>query len=305
MNDSISGFKYSEIDDHEESSIDEPDDVENSDKLDRVDDSDIFLDDFEGNVPSELCDDKGRMYKDIEGDMLPNNTFVLDEVKYKTDDNGSVYYEDKLKPDLNYELNGNVYTTDKQGRIVRCEGKPELSPENPRDNVAQQEVGGEDRRSKDQGGHIIGRDMNGDGGIGNLIPMEQRINQSDYKRMENDVKKDLAAGKEVSLSAEMEYPEDSERPDKITVTTDADGEITVYKFDNNIDGSLMEDVPEDSRELVSEELKDTDGEISSIKEEYDSDGNLTGRTVNITYYNDSGEYNRTRVYIDTQWEEIL
>ena len=34
-----------------------------------------------------------------------------------------------------------------------------------------------DRRPSDQGGHIVGRDLNGDGGAGNLVAMDYRINQ--------------------------------------------------------------------------------------------------------------------------------
>ena len=42
----------------------------------------------------------------------------------KTDDNGAIYLEDgELAPNTTYELNGNIYTTDEQGRIVRCESK--------------------------------------------------------------------------------------------------------------------------------------------------------------------------------------
>ena len=54
-------------------------------------------------------------------------------------------------------------------------GKPYLSPENLRDNDAQTQAGGMDRKPGDQGGHIIGRDLNGDGGAGNLVAMDSRI----------------------------------------------------------------------------------------------------------------------------------
>ena len=228
-------------------------------------------------------------------------TYVLDEVTYKTDDNGNIYSIDgKLQPNTTYELNGNVYTTDDNGRIISCEAKPVRSPENPRDNEAQRQAGGEDRRSNDQGGHIVGRDMNGDGGIGNLVAMDSKINQSDYKRMENDIKAALDEGKDVTTKTEMTYSGDSERPDKIIVTVTVDGKDTVYKFDNNLDGSLRDEVPENGKETVQDRLDETGGEISSIKEEYDEDGNLVETTVYITYKGEDGTNYRTSVVIENQ-----
>ena len=177
------------------------------DNIDNTDDS--SLDAYVNDVPKELCDDNGNQYRTEDGGWVPNNTYVLDEVTYKTDDNGNVYSIDgKLQPNTTYELNGNIYTTDENGRIIRCEAKPVRSPENPRDNEAQRQAGGEDRRPNDQGGHIVGRDMNGDGGIGNLVAMDSKINQSDYKRMENDIKTALDEGKEVTTKTEMTYSGD-------------------------------------------------------------------------------------------------
>lgn len=219
----------------------------------------------------------------------------------KTDDNGTVYLKDgELEPNTTYELNGNTYTTDEQGRIIRCEATPERSPENPRDVNAQLQAGGEDRRPSDQGGHIVGRDLNGDGGAGNLVAMDSKINQSDYKRMENDIKAALDEGKDVTVTTDISYSGDSKRPDTITVTVTADEVKTVYKFDNNLDGGLKDEVPENGKDAVQEELNDTNGEISSIKEEYNENGELTETTVNITYTDENGTNHRTKVYIDAE-----
>lgn len=216
-----------------------------------------------------------------------------------TDDTGKIYCKDgKLQPNTTYELNGNVYTTDEKGRIISCEARPARSPENPRDNEAQLQAGGEDRKPNDQGGHIVGRDLNGDGGVGNLIAMDSRINQSDYKRMENDIKARLDEGRDVTTKTELTYSGDSERPDKITVTVTADGRDTVYKFDNNMDGSLREEIPENGRDIVQDRLDRTDGEISSVKEEYDENGNLSETTGYITYRGEDGASYRTSVIIE-------
>lgn len=269
------------------------------DNIDNDDDS--SLDAYVSDVPDEFCDDNGEQYRTEDDGLIPNNMYVLDKITCKTDDNGSIYGIDgKLQPGITYELNGNIYTTDENGRIISCEAKPERSPENSRDDEAQKRAGGKDRRSDDQGGHIVGRDINGDGGIGNLVAMDSKINQSDYKRMENDIKAALDEGKDVTTKTEMTYSGDSERPDKITVTVTADGKDTVYKFDNNLDGSLRDEVPENGKETVQDRLDETGGEISSIKEEYDKDGNLVETTVYITYKGEDGTNYRTSVVIENK-----
>ena len=228
------------------------------------------------------------------------NSPYVNDITHKTDDNGNVYCEDgKLKPNNTYILNGYKYTTDDKGRIISVESKPTINPENTRNNSEQTQVGGKDRRPNDQGGHIIGRDMNGDGGIGNLLPMDGIINQSDYKRMENEVKKKLENGENVTVNTKVIYNGDSSRPDKIITTIEVDGKKdTVWKFDNNIDGSLMKEVPENGKDVVQDKVDETGGEISSIKEKYDEKGNLLETTVYITYKDENGNNHKASVIIE-------
>ena len=241
--------------------------------------------------------DAARIIKDDSGneinngsELRANDTFIKHGIEYKTDDDSQIYSADgHLRANTTYKLNGNIYTTDENGRIIKCEAKPVRSPENPRDLEAQREAGHEDRRSNDQGGHIIGRDMNGDGGIGNLVAMDSKINQSDFKRMENDINVVVDDGKDVATKTQIAYRDDSKRPDIITVTVTADGKDYVYKFDNNLDGALRDRVPENGKETVQSRLYETGGEISSIKEEYNKSGSVIETTVYITYKGDDGK----------------
>lgn len=217
----------------------------------------------------------------------------------KRDSNGIVYFKDgAFEPETNYELNGNQYSTDSFGNIVICKDKPHRTPENQRDILAQLEAGGEDRHSQDQGGHIVGRDLGGDSGIGNLIAMDSRINQSDYKRMENDVKKFTDLGQNISRTTEISYPEGSKRPDIITTTIDIEDRKFVYRFDNNLDGALFSDLPENGRDVVNSVLEDTNGQISSIKKEYDRAGNCLETSVYVTYTDETGSNFRRKISID-------
>lgn len=221
----------------------------------------------------------------------------------KTDDHGEIYCTNgKLGPNCTYELNGNTYKTNENGRLIVVIATPKLSPENERNNAAQREVGGKDRQEGDQGGHIVGRDLGGDGGEGNLVAMNPRINQSDYKRMENDVKRDLNEGKNVTTYTEIAYSGNSERPSIIKVTKTVDGKDTVYIFDNNIDGALRKRIGEvygkDAADNVKSVLKETNGEVSSIKEEHEENRSLSKVTVNITYTDTDGNTRRRTVVID-------
>lgn len=237
-------------------------------------------------------------------DGLENESVVLQtEVRGKADDNGSRYMEDgKLLPNTTYVLNGNRYRTDDKGRIIHCESNPQRTPENPRDPKAQTQAGGSDRKPGDQGGHIIGRDISGDGGSGNLVPMDSRINESDYKRMEMDVKRSIDEGKEVTTSTEITYSEDSERPDMISTTVTVDGKETTYTFDNNLDGSLLDKLEvtcsESDMANIQGVLDENGGQVSSMKEERDENGNLEKTTVSVTYTGEDGKNYRTRVVID-------
>lgn len=110
----------------------------------------------------------------------------------------------------------------------------------------------------------------------------------------------FSENRDVSLTTDIQYSGASKRPDIITATKSADGMITVYKFDNNLDGGLLDEVPENGKEAVNEEISDTKGSISSIKSEYDKNGNLSETMVNITYTDENGGNHRTKVYIDAE-----
>jgi len=238
-----------------------------------------------------------------EGKMSDKPASEYDRSLGMLDDNNNEYIVDgKLLPNTTYVLNGNIYRTDGQGRIVSCESTPRRTPENIRDNHAQTTVGGENRRSGDQGGHIVSRETGGDAGPGNLLSMDSRINQSDYKRMENYIKKALDEGKNVSVKTEIEYSGDSVRPDKVTTTVVVDGKESVFTFDNNMDGALLDKVKETGSKsdvaVVESVLNDTGGTVSSIKEEFSSEGRLDTATVSVTYEGADGKSYRQQIVID-------
>lgn len=249
--------------------------------------------------------DKGGFDIDKRAEISQNREASADKgfdidkrAEVKTDDHGKSYIGDgELKPNCEYTLNDNTYCTDDLGRIVHCDGSPQISPENTRDKQAQLDAGGVDRKPGDQGGHIIGRDLNGNGGKGNIVAMDERINTSDYKRMENQVKNCLNSGK-VNTETTVKYSGESQRPDRIDVTVTAnDGKRSVFKFDNNLDNSLMSEVPENGKVVVQDSLDAHGGNISSIREDYNADGKLEKTTVSTTYTDETGKPQRDHIVI--------
>ena len=273
--------------------------------------ADLFSDDFSDNDASKNESDADEQEKvDLTKQYEPNSKFEINGQTYETDDNGYIYKIDgyELMPDCEYTIDGVTYKTDSLGRIVSCDGNATSTPDGERDEKAQKMAGGEDRRPGDQGGHILARIFGGAKGIENMLAMRgTAINQSVYKRMENEIGKALEDGKEVHVHVDVEYEGDSQRPSKITVTYTIDGKETVAVFDND-EGStdLLDDLDDKISESDLQDLKDEiqdaneDGanmSVVSVKTEYDEDGNIT--KVTVTIRDENGEphpVNEDRVY---------
>lgn len=273
--------------------------------------ADLFSDDFSDNDASKNESDADEQEKvDLTKQYEPNSKFEINGQTYETDDNGYIYKIDgyELMPDCEYTIDGVTYKTDSLGRIVSCDGNATSTPDGERDEKAQKMAGGEDRRPGDQGGHILARIFGGAKGIENMLAMRgTAINQSVYKRMENEIGKALEDGKDVHVHVDVEYEGDSQRPSKITVTYTIDGKETVAVFDND-EGStdLLDDLDDKISESDLQDLKDEiqdaneDGanmSVVSVKTEYDEDGNIT--KVTVTIRDENGEphpVNEDRVY---------
>lgn len=222
----------------------------------------------------------------------PNSEYKIGDDTYETDDMGNTYKKNgELLPSTEYMVNGSTYRTDENGNKVSCDAEPEISEEGKRNITEQRESGGEDRKEGDQGGHIIARILGGAEGEENLVPMRGTINQGDYKKMELEIKRALEEGKQVSIHIDLEYDETSSRPTKITATYYIDGKRTDIVFDNEENSTELLEVldgkiSDDDFAQLTEEIEDmrNDGcpaSITSVKTEYDEDGNATKVIVGV------------------------
>lgn len=116
-----------------------------------------------------------------------------------------------LEPNHEYLVDNYLYITDGNGRVVKVHGDLE---NNKKDRYEYEQgkagrpiaAGGvKDGKSGDQGGHLIACIFNGPGEQINYLPMTERLNKSDWKRMENawarEVKKTPPSKVDVEIEA--------------------------------------------------------------------------------------------------------
>ena len=90
----------------------------------------------------------------------------------------------QLKENIVYESKGYYYQTDELGRIKAAQGDLRLEA-GKRNNRDQLKAGFDDRLRGDQGGHLIAKIFGGSGELDNLVAMAAIVNNSKYKRIEN------------------------------------------------------------------------------------------------------------------------
>jgi hypothetical protein len=212
-----------------------------------------------------------------------------------------------LVPNCEYTLDGVKYKTDEHGRIISCEGKAKSTPEGERDNKAQAMAGYNDRKSGDQGGHILARIFGGSKGIENMLAMRgTAINQSIYKKAEGRIGNAVAEGKDVKIKVDVKYDGESQRPSKIDLTYTIDGIKTFIQIDNN-EGStdlvktLEGKIETSDLQDLTQEINDANADggnmtVVAIKTEYDENGNAVKYTVTIRDENNEHPVNEDRTF---------
>ena len=138
-----------------------------------------------------------------------------------------------LQENKNSEIieNGIIYEIDDQGRTIKASGRLTLS-DGPRKSLNANNIGGKDKRETDHRGHIIADILGGSNTKENLVAQDSVLNQGPYKALENDMKKQLKAGKKVDVTVELVFEGDSERPSEFIHTAVVDGDTSVTTFLN-------------------------------------------------------------------------
>lgn len=258
---------------------------------------DLFVDSLQKSMESDdpntsKTERNSTEDPDLPQKREPNSKYEIDGDVYEVDDKGDTYKKNgELLPNKDYVVNGNKYRTDEHGNIISCESEPFYTEDGTRNPKEQKESGGEERQEDDEGGHIIAKILGGADGEENLVPMRRTINRGDYKKMENEIATALQEGKKVTVHIDIEYDGDSGRPSKIRAVYTIDGKKTVVEFDNKeksteLLDSLNEKISDEDYNSIKEELEDMkadgiEGSVTSVKVEYDEDGNPTKVRVGI------------------------
>ena len=188
----------------------------------------------------ELPDDSGNIIYQAElpddsGEGNPCVQKIEDKSCYY-DDNGILYRVDNdLIKNGVYEINGYKYTTDALGRIASASGPLHLKTRDGRLSIRDsiEDIGKGDQKDGDDRGHLIADQFDGSSGLENMIAQDAGRNRNDYKNFENELAREVKAGKEVFVKIDVVYDGDSRRPSNIVVTYTIDGETSVRIFPNN------------------------------------------------------------------------
>lgn len=139
----------------------------------------------------------------------------------------------KRMSNMDYEVDGILFKTDKFGRTASITGEitPSHMKNKPKRNTADQtssveRMGG--RVGSDQGGHGLANSLGGPNEDINLTPMARSINNGEYKRLENVIAKAVAKGKTVKVNIQNVYKNGDEtmRPIYYIYEYVIDGKLT-------------------------------------------------------------------------------
>ncbi len=169
------------------------------------------------------------------GAISGSNTTGKSGKEYR-DDNGQVYrIGNDLAANATYVLNGYTYETDAQGRIASVEGALQIKDRKGRLRIKDSlnDIGKGDELPGDDRGHLIGDRFNGSNGLGNMIPQNAVINRVDFRKLENELAKQVKDKRTVNVKIEPMYGGNSRRPDAIVVAYNIDGEENIRIFPNS------------------------------------------------------------------------
>lgn len=190
----------------------------------------------EGKQTTQEVNDfwKGEFQKEAESAKSESG------VQEYLDDNGVKYREgDNLVPNNEYEVRGYQYKTDGEGRIVEASGKLKMKdPDYERDMESVRHKEGQEYRDTDDRGHLIGHQFGGSDRLENLVPMDAKLNQGDFVKLESTLADAVKNGADVRMKVEPVYEGDSTRPSEFRVTYSIDGDKDVVVFKNESEAKV-------------------------------------------------------------------
>lgn len=132
---------------------------------------------------------------------------------------------------VNNGTNIHSYYTDALGRVDKVEGQLSLD-KMARNRYQQGKVGRSVNAKGDDGGHLIASVLGGAGDRVNMVPQASMLNRGEWKAMENFLRSELEAGKNVSIKIDVGYPNgNTTRPSSFFVIAKIDGKPKEWEFE--------------------------------------------------------------------------
>ncbi len=79
---------------------------------------------------------------------------------------------------------------------------------------------------------MIATALGGSGDRINIVPQDKTLNRQEWRAMEISLKKEIDAGKAVSMKIDVGYPSGGGmRPNEFTVTMNVDGKNVIRRFE--------------------------------------------------------------------------
>lgn len=206
-------------------------------KLEQTAKKDIFDPDKRIDSGSNALDKAGSEEYDPDKRVGQEVSSEIPQKSYY-DDNGELYrIKDALLPNNSYEINGYKYATDEKGRIVSAEGKLHLREDDYERNMEDvRNKEGQDYKSGDERGHVIGHQFGGSDRLENLVPMDAKLNHGDFFSLEKKLADAVWEKADVRLKVEPVYKDDSTRPSEFRVSYSIDGDRQTTVFRNEREG---------------------------------------------------------------------
>ena len=161
-----------------------------------------------------------------------------EEIKQTTDDKGRSYRAgDNLNANNTFVRNGYQYTTDSRGRVVSASGTLNINEEgqaNRRMSDSIEIIGKGHQKATDDRGHLIGHQFNGSDSLENLVPQNAKINQGNFRRLEDHLAKLVKSGYNVTANVVPIYSQQSHRPDAIFYFYTVNDNAFTVLFPNDI-----------------------------------------------------------------------
>lgn len=167
-----------------------------------------------------------------------NDKPYREEIKQKTDDKGRSYRAgDNINANNTFVRNGYQYTTDSRGRVVSASGTLNINEDgqaNRRMSDSIEIIGKGYQKATDDRGHLIGHQFNGSDSLENLVPQNAKINQGNFKRLEDHLAKLVKSGYNVTANVVPIYSQHSHRPDAIFYFYTVNDNAFTVLFPNDI-----------------------------------------------------------------------